>query len=160
VAGNIERCWITFSDSGRPQMAFGSAEDAARDVLADERASYAAEYVHADLMQELVDHVRRVGEHHGFSWEPDCSAKSMLAKLDNELLLARRRPKNVHVVEVFDRTDGTYVFASHDDAVAFEEAVINAGHDVSLGSRCLRREEVVCDHADTLKLIESERDDS
>jgi hypothetical protein len=65
----------------------------------------------------------------------------------------------VHVVEVFDRTDGVYVFAEHDDAVAFEDAV-NGDHDTSLGSLCSRHEEVVCDHELALKLIEAEREDS
>lgn len=64
----------------------------------------------------------------------------------------------VHVVEVFDREDGIYVFADVDDAIAFEEAV-NADVDTSTGSRCFRREEVVCNHDDTLKLIESEREE-
>jgi hypothetical protein len=63
----------------------------------------------------------------------------------------------VHVVEVFGRSDGTYVFADFDDAVAFEKAV-NGDSDTSMGARCIRQEEVVCDHELTLKLIEGERE--
>ena len=65
----------------------------------------------------------------------------------------------VHVVEVFDRTDGIYVFADLDDAIAFEDAV-NRDSDTTFESRCFRREEVICNHEDTLKLIESERENS
>lgn len=61
----------------------------------------------------------------------------------------------VHVVEVFDRADGIYVFADHDDAVAFAAAVDGD----STSTRCFRREEAVCNHEDALKLIESEKED-
>jgi hypothetical protein len=61
----------------------------------------------------------------------------------------------VQVVNVTERTDGFYVFADLDDAKAFETTV-NGDRDVSLGSACFRTEEVVCDHADALKLIAAE----
>lgn len=69
-------------------------------------------------------------------------------------------PTYVHVVEVFGR-DEVYLFADLDDAIAFEEA-INAGHngyDGTVWYRCSRREEIVCDHETTVKLIESEREE-
>jgi hypothetical protein len=43
--------------------------------------------------EELAALVRQIGERHGLSWEPDCSARSILAKIDNELVLAKRRLK-------------------------------------------------------------------
>jgi hypothetical protein len=61
----------------------------------------------------------------------------------------------VHVVEVHDRDDGTYVFADLDDARAFETAV-NADANVEYAARCFRSETPVCDRADALKLIAAE----
>lgn len=57
----------------------------------------------------------------------------------------------VHVVEIQDRDDGTYVFADLDDARAFE-ATVNDGEDVN----CWYTEQVVCGRFDALKLIASE----
>jgi hypothetical protein len=64
------------------------------------------------------------------------------------------RATSVHVVDVHDRDDGTYVFADRGDAKAFEATVDSQpfGSEAS----CFRREEVVCDHADALKLIAAE----
>jgi hypothetical protein len=67
-------------------------------------------------------------------------------------------PDYVHVVEVLGREDGTYVFADLDDARAFEETV-NGDPTAGASRRCFRHEEVVCDHADALKLIEAEREE-
>lgn len=34
--------------------------------------------------------IRKMGESHGFHWEPDCSPRSMLAKLSNRITLLER----------------------------------------------------------------------
>lgn len=41
-----------------------------------------------DNLERLV---REIGERHGFHWEPDCSSRSMLAKLSNRIELQQRR---------------------------------------------------------------------
>lgn len=38
----------------------------------------------------LSDLIRMIGERHGFHWEPDCSPRSMLAKLSNRITLLER----------------------------------------------------------------------
>lgn len=102
----------------------------------------------AQLLYELTDEdqadegaAARLAEHLGYGTllEPAASA---------------------HVVEVFDRTDCTYVFADLDDARAFE-ATINGDRSYRpprppLGSACDRTEEAVCDRTDALKLIAAE----
>lgn len=40
-----------------------------------------------DNLERLV---REIGERHGFHWEPDCSPRSMLAKLSNRITLLER----------------------------------------------------------------------
>jgi hypothetical protein len=64
-----------------------------------------------------------------------------------------QQQQEIYVVNVVDRTDGVYVFANHDDAVAFEAAVNDSS---GLQSACYRTAEVVCDHAGALKLIAAE----
>lgn len=39
---------------------------------------------------ELAKTIRKVGELHGLSWEPDCSAATMLGKLSNRITLLER----------------------------------------------------------------------
>src|SRR4051812_25367914 len=82
-----------------------------------------------------------------------CELVDLIGQLDQAGALGEKI-SYVHVVDVFDRTDGTYAFADLDDAIAFE-ATVNGG-SVSTGSLCYRTEEVICNHADALKLIASE----
>jgi hypothetical protein len=79
------------------------------------------------------------------------SLAETLREATKEIESLRQRLEFVQVVNVEERTDGTYVFANLDDARAFEVTVDPIGAGL-----CLRREEVVCDHADTLKLIAAE----
>jgi hypothetical protein len=67
-----------------------------------------------------------------------------------------QRTAFVQVVNVEERTDGYYVFADLDDARAFEATVNASDPPTFVVSRCYRTEEVVCDHADALKLIAAE----
>jgi hypothetical protein len=69
---------------------------------------------------------------------------------------AGQRTEFIHVVEVSERGDGTYVFADLDDARAFE-ATVNAGDlPTFVVPSCSRSEQVVCDHTLALKLIAAE----
>lgn len=38
----------------------------------------------------LSNLTREIGERHGFHWEPDCSPRTMLAKLSNRIVLQER----------------------------------------------------------------------
>lgn len=62
----------------------------------------------------------------------------------------------VNVVEVHEHSDGTYVFADLDDARAFEATVDAGDPPTFVVPSCSRIEEVVCGHADALKLIAAE----
>lgn len=84
-----------------------------------------------------------------------CELVALIADLDKSGALAEKTAY-VHVVDVFDRTEGTYVFANLDDAAAFE-ATVNGDRAVSMGSACYRTEEPIFDdRADALKLIAAE----
>jgi hypothetical protein len=47
---------------------------------------------------ELEGLIREIGERHGLTWEPDCSARSMLAKLSHRITLleCRSRTRDKH----------------------------------------------------------------
>jgi len=85
VEAAIER--IDHYDEGPPGThAYCDSGDALADakVVADAYLERDREY-HA-----LAGLVREIGERHGFHWEPDCSPRSMLAKLSGEIEILRR----------------------------------------------------------------------
>lgn len=49
-----------------------------------------------DNLERLV---REIGERHGFHWEPDCSPRSMLAKLSNRIELLERDKRRAEYTE-------------------------------------------------------------
>jgi hypothetical protein len=95
------------------------------------------------------------------AWDRDGNSRDEVFQTDGPLVSRREglqaQPVSVHVVEVFERTDGTYVFADLDDAKAFE-ATVNGDGNLSQGAACYRTEETVCDHAVALKLIGAEHE--
>jgi hypothetical protein len=107
---------------------------------------------------EKIERLRELIEQAGRGFESDeLELIDLISDLDKAGALIAR-PQFVHVVEVFDRTDGIYVFADPDDAKDFEDAV-NGDRDVSLGSNCSRNEEIVIQHADAHVVIDAEREE-
>lgn len=86
----------------------------------------------------------------------DAPGYSVEERLD--LIASVISPQTVYTVDVFQREDGLYVFASESDAKRFEDAV-NGAEDTAYGSSCYRSTQTVVSDAETVaKLIASERD--
>jgi hypothetical protein len=107
-------------------------------------------------LRELVEQVGNTGMFDAGREDELGEITDLVRQLDAAGAL-EQRTAFVQVVDVVDRQDGTYVFEDVDDAKAFE-AVVNAQSGVNLAheSACYRNEQVVCAHADALKLIAAE----
>lgn len=64
--------------------------------------------------------VRQIGERYGFNWDPDGSARSMLAKLGNEITLRRREVEQLKAVN--PQGSGVYECPGCGEAVDIAEA--------------------------------------